>query len=475
VFYNPELLEALETTRVGGNAPLFDQMFAGLNLAGTTTGGYGPVGTCVTFPTGALPSGAGQEGCGANQVMQHGSAHLRRNPTYSANLADGNYLAIANNLNTLSAASVTSGAGALQSLPAGLTGVSGRILRNGCDRIAAGLYNAGQPASATNIPTRCFPENYMVMNPQLGTATYNANLAGSHYHSMQATLSARPLQGVSFQTTYTYSTTMGYMPGGWNDPLNRNADKAPPYQAVKHDVRTNGVFELPIGPNKLLLPNSSGWVARLIERWQTAVIFNVSSGNPRTIIGAPMTYATGNQNLDAGQRRADVVSSRFDPTMRGHVSWSGDTGLYYGDQWVQVQDPQCQLTNHVDSMGFNLFASCGLNAIALKNQDGTPGEIVLKNPAPGRMGNAPFTLEAPGKWKFDANLSKSFRLTESKTLQVRLDMENVLNHPDVVDPQPQTGQSINTDGLVFGRILTKGGAGSGASPRAFQAQVRLTF
>jgi hypothetical protein len=454
VYYNKELFDALEMTRRGEDSPLFDQMFAGLDLHGTTGTGYGPVGTT---PTGS--------------VLQRGSAHLRRNGTFSSNLADGNYQAVVNSLNTLSAASVTTGNGALQALPTGMTGVSGRILRNGCDRIAAGL---------TNIPTRCFPENYFVMNPQLGTTTYNANLAGSHYHSMQATVTARPLQGINFQSTYTYSTTMGYMPGGWNDPLNRNADFAPPYQAVKHDIRTNGTFELPIGPNKLLLSNSSGWLARVVERWQTSVIFNVSSGNPRTIIGAPLTYATGNQNLDAGQRRVDVVSSKFDGNMSGHVEWNGpgnNTGLYYGDRWVQVEDPQCQLVNKADSMGFNLYTNgnCGLNAIALKNPDGTIGDIVLRNPTPGRMGNAPFTLEAPGKWKFDANISKSFRLTESKSLQIRIDAENVLNHPDVVDPSPQTGSSINTDGITFGQILTKGGNGSGASPRAFQAQLRFTF
>jgi hypothetical protein len=193
-----------------------------------------------------------------------------------------------------------------------------------------------------------------------------------------------------------------------------------------------------------------------------------------------MTYATGNQNLDAGQRRVDVVSPEFDLDMRGHVEWNGpnnDTGLYYGNGWVQVEDPQCQLTNRTDSMGFNLYTngSCGLNAIALRNADGTVGSIVLQNPTPGRMGNMPFTLEAPGKWKFDANFKKSFQLTESKTLTIRVDAENVLNHPDVADPQPQTGQSINTDGIIFGQIPTKGGNGSGASPRAFQAQVRLTF
>jgi hypothetical protein len=91
------------------------------------------------------------------------------------------------------------------------------------------------------------------------------------------------------------------------------------------------------------------------------------------------------------------------------------------------------------------------------------------------MGNAPFTLEAPGKWKFDANISKSFRLSESKSLQLRVDIENVLNHADVGDSQPITGQSINTDGIIFGQISSKGGNGSGASPRAFQGQLRFTF
>jgi hypothetical protein len=44
VFYNKELFDALETVRGGGDAPLFNQLFAGLNL-NSTTPGYGAVGT----------------------------------------------------------------------------------------------------------------------------------------------------------------------------------------------------------------------------------------------------------------------------------------------------------------------------------------------------------------------------------------------------------------------------------------------
>src|SRR5258705_5170322 len=104
----------------------------------------------------------------------------------------------------------------------------------------------------------------------------------------------------------------------------------------------------------MLLPNSSGWVARLLEHWQTGVIFNVSSGNPRTIVGAHMLYATGNQNLDSAQNRADIVSPQFEQAMKRHVVWNGpnnNSGLYYGSKLGLVQDSPCQITNHAESLG----------------------------------------------------------------------------------------------------------------------------
>jgi hypothetical protein len=464
VYYNKELFEALEMTRRGEDAALFDQMLAGLNL-NNGIAGYGAVGSVV------------------NGVVQRGSAQLRRNATFTTNLAVGNYEAIANSLNTLS-----TGAVGLRDLPAGLTGVGGRVLRNGCDRIADGFQFVQQTSpttfapgfSAANAtPLRCFAENYIVANPQLGNLNYLSNFGKSNFHSMQVQTTLRPTHGLSFQTTYILAKTLGLVPQNWTDPLNRNADYAPPYQAVRHDLRTNGTFELPVGPGSLLFTQSSGFVARLIERWQVGIIFNVSSGNPRTIIGAHTMYATGNQNLDSAQNRANIVSPLFDEAMKGKVEWNGpnnNSGLYYGDQFTFVPDPQCGITNRTDSNGFNLFTngSCTLQAVAMKNADGT-STIVLQNPLPGQRGNMPFSLEAPGKWKFDANLSKRFKLTESKSLQFRLDALNVLNHPDVADPQPQTGQSINTAGITYGQIPSKGGNGSGALPRSFQFQLRLDF
>ena len=73
---------------------------------------------------------------------------------------------------------------------------------------------------------------------------------------------------------------------------------------MKHDLHTNGTFELPIGPNKLFMGNSSGLVARLVERWQLSVIYNAFSGNPRTIIGGHMRYAVGTTDPGSGTKPA---------------------------------------------------------------------------------------------------------------------------------------------------------------------------
>src|SRR6185295_10734873 len=166
-YYNSELFNALDTVRLGGESPLFDQLFAGLNL-NTGTAGYGTIGTCFTQPAGSTAPGLGQNGCGANQVLQTGSAHLRRR--FATALAQGDYsTTIASFINSNAGGNPTSG---LLAFNSSLRNVGGRILRNGCDRLANGQTIVG-PAITT--PLRCFPENYLVANSQFATPTYNTN------------------------------------------------------------------------------------------------------------------------------------------------------------------------------------------------------------------------------------------------------------------------------------------------------------
>jgi hypothetical protein len=452
VWHNSELLDALNTVRTGGEAPIFDQMFAGMNL-NTNVSGYTAVGTTNN-----------------NNVVQTGSLHLRRR--FDTELAQGNYIAIANYINENTGGSPTSG---LLPVNSALSNVGGRILRNGCDRLANGQSVVG-PSIAT--PLRCFPENYLIANPQFGdvsggffdqSPTYNTNSGSSNYHSMQAQITVRPTYGVNFQGTYTWAKAMELPNDDWTDPLNRDADYRLSGSHIAHDFRMNGTFQLPIGPNQLLFGNSGGTLARIIEGWKLSWTYNIYSGSPRDIAAEDMLYDNG---------VADVVGP-WDVN-GGTVLWGQDVGgqnlggTFFGPvgTYQVVTDPQCAPggpLDYTDAMGFSgMRAQCaaGLTAIA-----DSSGNIVLQNPLPGRRGTlGQRTITGPGSWRLDGSLGKSFQMSESKQLQIRFDATNILNHPDpfAVGNNPTPVLNINSDD--FGVI-----SGKGNQRRSFEAQLRFTF
>ena len=450
-YHNPELFNALETVRLGGESPLFDQMLAGLNL-NTGTAGYGTIGTCTTQAAGSTAPGLGLNGCGANQVLQTGSAHLRRR--FATNFAQGDYATIAGFINSNAGGNPTSG---LLGFNSSLRNVGGRILRNGCDRLANGQTTVG---TAISTPLRCFPENYLVANPQFATPTYNTNTGSSNYHSVQTQFTLRPTYGTSLQATYTWAKSMETPATGWTDPLDRDADYRLASNHRGHEFRMNGTYQLPIGPNQLLFGNSSGVLARAIEGWKMSWTYNAFSGAPATIGAQTMLYANGTP---------DVVGPWS--VRGGDVAWGANVGAqnlggtYFGPTsgYRVVRDPQCAtggILDRTDAMGFNIVGSCTLTAIADPS-----GRILLQNPKPGKRGTlGQGTITGPGSWALDAAMSKNFRLSESKQVQVRFDATNILNHPNLNAVQ----YSINN--ASFGTIANKGD-----QHRSFQGQLRLTF
>jgi hypothetical protein len=321
-------------------------------------------------------------------------------------------------------------------------------------------------------------------NPQLNGATYTANLRSTNYHSLQVQFSLRPIQGMSFQSTYAIAKSLGIPGSGYTDPLNRDFDYSAGGGNItstepKHTFRMNGTFELPVGPNKLLLGNSSGWVARLLEKWSTSVILNLQTGSYYTITGAEtMRYNNGRYN-----------TTEYWKIPKGKVEFPGGalgtTGLYFGNNFFTMPDPQCTDTSLIAAVAdpvageTPLIDQCDMTALAMIAPAGTPGSfirasdgatgvLVLTNPRPGQYGNlGNGILEGPGSWTINANMGKTFRLTESKQLTIRMDATNILNHPA---PSPVTTGTSGFGGADFGEINGKGG-----SARNFQASVRLTF
>jgi hypothetical protein len=207
---------------------------------------------------------------------------------------------------------------------------------------------------------------------------------------------------------------------------------------------------------------------------------------PRDTFSAQKLYLGGGGNQP--QARPDIVGPWVNPkTDFKQNGPNNDTGTIYGypSPYVTFSDPQCSnLVGGADSMGFSLRDNCTLNALALVVPAGTPGSFalppsadgttryalpVLQNSLPGTQGTqGARMLRLPGRWFFDANVSKTFRLSESKTLQFRIDANNILNHPNPGEP------NFNAGSADFGRI-TANKVSLATSPRAFQAKIRLSF
>ncbi|PYS43394.1 MAG: hypothetical protein DMG14_01080 [Acidobacteria bacterium] len=424
VFYNPTLFDAFERTRRGEDVPLLDQMFLGLNL------NPGVRGCDSSNPTALCAPIDGR--------TQRGSAHLRTSSTFRGDLANGNYAMVANALNVYNG----TGSGAAGAV-VGVPGERGTVLRR-----ANKGFNVPGGTTLTGglvVPAGLFPENWITANPQLNQANYYTNSGNSTYHSMQVQGTLRPTQGLSFQGTYVWSRALEVPSTGYTNPTERNQDYRLNANHVTHDFRSFGVFELPFGPNRLFFHNTSGWAARLAEGWQTSFIVNLSTGSPTSVTAANMLYANG---------VADVLGPFS--VNKGNVEWNGDFGNYFGSSFIKVADPQCGL------VAAELRAYCTLQAVT----DAKTGQLVLQNPQPGKRGTlGSTTMYLPGQWSFDAAISKSIRIRESKVLQIRVDSTNIFNHPLPNNPNFNINETS-----PFGFIQDKGD-----QRRQFKAQLRMNF
>jgi hypothetical protein len=390
-FRNNGLLQALEVTRAGGNAPMFDQMLGGLNLGA----GIGVVGRDVT-----------------------GSEALRRHSFFRTNIANGDFRAVANTLNTTNIGTVQ---------PAGQT-IAGGTLRS----------------------SKLFPENFIVANPQFATMDMRNNSDNSVYDSLQTQLTMRPRNGVGYQVTHTWSRNLGVtgstgsaggVTAAYRDLLNRDADYTVLGHHRTHELQGYGTFELPFGPGKWLGGSTSGMLARLIGGWQFGTIFNISSGAPLNVVARNTITTTGTP---------DIVGEF---SRKGKVVWPGTFGNFFEQQYQRVPDPACA------NLASNLTQWCTNTALADAN-----GNIVLHNARPGELGTLGLRpIYGPGNWDLDANVQKRILITESRSLAIRLDARNLFNHPTAGNP------NLNINSGTFGEINSK------TSSRTPAAQIRLEF
>jgi hypothetical protein len=447
------LKEAFDAARRGDESTLLDDMFFGLNIAGT-----GPGGTtgCATNTGASTPCGpVGTTPAGG--VYQTGAMHLRASTATTGllgplrnNLANGNYANVASILNVMTNTGATAG---------GNPNFAGSVLRN-----------SGK-----------FPENFIKTNPQFNTAVLETNPGHSNYHSVQAQVSLRPTAGLSLQGTYTFSRNLGQAPNEgpngtgsiYTDPADRMADYALLPAHREHAFVTYGTFELPLGPNKLFFSNASGFWARLAEGWQASWVANLISGSPANVSAQSMLYGLG---------VPDIVGP-FDIKALNYFWKEGNAaGNIFADAngqsvYTRVKDPQCNdpayALKYPDTSTNALLdpeSLCTLNAV----RDAS-GQVVLQAPLPGKRGTFGQTrFENIGSWTADMAIQKKIAISESKSMTVRVDATNIFNHPTPGTAglfAPAVGGSDLSlqGGNPFGAVTSKSGS------RRFQLKARLDF
>jgi hypothetical protein len=368
-----------------------------------------------------LVMNAGQSAVGTNGVT--GSAALRQNTIFRTSLANGSVGQFASALNTQTT----------------VTNQAGGLVRNGG-----------------------FPENFIVVNPQFAGVRMDTNPGNSSYHSMTLQITKRLSHGMTNQTSYSWSKTIGDASDDgaatYLNPRNRSLNRTLVDFHRSHIFRTNGTFELPFGPGRPLLSNAPGWITRIVERWQFGGIVSWVSGAPLTITANVATFTQNTSNMP-------VILGDF-PKSSGKVTPVANGAIYFpGLQ--QVADPARASVTTAQGLQ-SQFAN-----FAIADEQ---GKIILANPAPGQLGTlGQRWIEGPSHIGFDVDMVKRVRIGERKEFELRIDAINVLNTPRWQDP------NTNINSVSFGRLTASDPTGSfqqsdvTTGARTFTINARVNF
>ena len=238
----------------------------------------------------------------------------------------------------------------------------------------------------------------------------------STYHALEAQLTRRLSQGVSFNIAYTWSKaldTRSFDPtltvvGTGNastaadtpfDINNRSLNYAPSDFDRRHVFQWNFVAELPFGKGKHFL-NNAGKLDRVLGGWEVTGYGRLTSGRPFTAFSGSNTVSNVNQ------------------------STANCTGCSRGDG-SPFLDPASGLIWYFDAAERAKFSA----------------------PGAGQFGNTGRNyFVGPHYFEIDASLLKRIPVTERIKLEFRGDATNLTNSPSFAAPTTDITSSI------FGRI-----------------------
>ena len=281
--------------------------------------------------------------------------------------------------------------------------------------------NPGDPALCLSSPA-CGPFEETEsgtrgpLGSNFGSDTNQSTIGNSNYNALELSL-RHTSKRLQLFASYTFSKSMDQSSnvGEEVNPINPALSYALSAFDVKHNFVVSYAYELPF---EHLFGVSNQWT----NGWTISGITHFSSGFPVTL-------------------------------------------LNYGDNSLLGAEPNGINNYGVDEPQYTLGA-LDLNSDP-RNGKSYFNTSLFSLQALGTPGNAKRRFfYGPGLDNYDMALMKSVPLTESKSLQFRMEGFNVFNHAQFYGPSSVNG---NIDSPTFGQVV------SAASPRLMQAAIKFVF
>jgi hypothetical protein len=271
-----------------------------------------------------------------------------------------------------------------------------------------------------------------------GVTEVQVNTGKTWYNSLQ-TVYTQHVSWVQMSASWTWSKTMSNFPGYYNNTYLDQVYQIPFRDIAptdrKNRVTLQSVLDIPVGRGRPFLSGMNRALDALVGNWQLGGDYFWESGQPLSTPGgfnlvgnvhAPKQHISG--IIDTGYNSCYELWNPSTPTSPGFYS-----------------APQGNCTNGVAWQQIAPYAPTYTQ---------------------------PYTdaIRAPILQQIDVDLNKSFKFGERVSMQLRMEMFNVLNHPTFGGPY-----SVNTNlySGVFGQVIKANGQTD--NPRQGQLGVKILW
>jgi outer membrane receptor protein involved in Fe transport len=251
--------------------------------------------------------------------------------------------------------------------------------------------------------------------PFKGNVTADPPFGSSIYHAASVNFTQRARYGLTFNANYTYAHTIDNStnefftsllnPRRAQDSIRLGEDRASSDLDVRHKFALSLTYRVPD------VKSDNGFVKAAVNGFEIGSIYLAQSGQP-------VTLQSGNAGIDSNGN-GDTAGDRAS----ANPFASGSAG---SDVFAVCELPGG--ATGLSAAGIAAGGGCAGAAIGYTPVNPNARYLITGPDVRANLGRNSFT--SPGFGILNVSVSKKFRFTERKYLQAKVDVFNLLNHPN---------------------------------------------